>query len=233
MSALTIAAPPAPAVTRTSTTSRPGTSPTSRPGASPTSRPVARATAVASASDEDLLVAAADGDQRAFAALYDRTSSAVLGVCIRVVRDRTMAEEVLQEVMVEAWRKAARFDPERGSAMAWITTLAHRRAVDRVRSEQAHRDRHERVATTDHEPAFDVVADEVATRAEHRLVREALATLTERQREAVELAYFGGRTYRDVAEVLQIPEGTAKSRLRDGLERLRRTLEASALEGAL
>jgi len=194
---------------------------------------VSRASAVAAASDEALLVAAAACDQAAFAALYDRASSAVLGVCVRVVRDRTMAEEVLQEVMVEAWRKAARFDPDRGSARAWLTTLAHRRAVDRVRSEQAHRDRHERAATTEHQPAFDVVADEVTTRAEHRLVRDALDALTPRQREAVELAYFGGRTYRDVAEVLQIPEGTAKSRLRDGLERLRRTLETSALEGAL
>lgn len=207
--------------------------PTTRRTPTLAARPASRAAAVATASHEDLLVAAAGGDQAAFAALYDRASSAVLGVCVRVVRDRTMAEEVLQEVMVEAWRKAARFDPERGSALAWLTTLAHRRAVDRVRSEQAHRDRHERAATTEHQPAFDVVADEVATRAEHRLVREALDALTARQREAVELAYFGGRTYRDVAEVLQIPEGTAKSRLRDGLERLRRTLEASALEGAL
>lgn len=207
--------------------------PTTRRTPTLAARPASRAAAVASASDEELLVAAAGGDQAAFAALYDRASSAVLGVCVRVVRDRTMAEEVLQEVMVEAWRKAARFDPERGSALAWLTTLAHRRAVDRVRSEQAHRDRHERAATTEHQPAFDIVADEVATRAEHRLVREALDALTARQREAVELAYFGGRTYRDVAEVLQIPEGTAKSRLRDGLERLRRTLEASALEGAL
>lgn len=207
--------------------------PPTRRTSSLAARPASRAAAVASASDEELLVAAAGGDQAAFAALYDRASSAVLGVCVRVVRDRTMAEEVLQEVMVEAWRKAARFDPERGSALAWLTTLAHRRAVDRVRSEQAHRDRHERAATTEHQPAFDVVADEVATRAEHRLVRDALDALTARQREAVELAYFGGRTYRDVAEVLQIPEGTAKSRLRDGLERLRRTLEASALEGAL
>lgn len=207
--------------------------PTTRRTPTLAARPASRAAAVATASHEELLVAAAGGDQAAFAALYDRASSAVLGVCVRVVRDRTMAEEVLQEVMVEAWRKAARFDPERGSALAWLTTLAHRRAVDRVRSEQAHRDRHERAATTEHQPAFDVVADEVATRAEHRLVREALDALTARQREAVELAYFGGRTYRDVAEVLQIPEGTAKSRLRDGLERLRRTLEASALEGAL
>jgi len=179
----------------------------------------------ADATSEDLLVAVAGGDQAAFATLYDRVSPQVLGVALRVLRDRALAEEVTQEVMVEVWRKADRFDPDRGTASGWVTTLAHRRAVDRVRSEQASRDRDDRVSRRDEPRAFDSVADEVEISLDHWQVRKALSTLTDRQREAIELAYFGGHTYRDVAKVLGIPEGTAKSRLRDGLLRLRETLE--------
>ena len=179
----------------------------------------------ADATSEDLLVAVAGGDQAAFATLYDRVSPQVLGVALRVLRDRALAEEVTQEVMVEVWRKADRFDPDRGTASGWVTTLAHRRAVDRVRSEQASRDRDDRVSRRDEPRAFDSVADEVEISLDHWQVRKALSTLTDRQREAIELAYFGGHTYRDVAKVLAIPEGTAKSRLRDGLLRLREALE--------
>ncbi len=186
---------------------------------------VVRSAEAAAATDDELLVASATGDQTAFSELYDRIIPAVRGVARRVLRDPSLADEVAQEVMVEVWRKAARFDPERGSAPGWITTLAHRRAVDRVRSEQASRNRDERAGRRDTSRAFDEVADAVEVRLDHWQVRQALATLTERQREAVELAYFGGHTYRDVAEVLGIPEGTAKSRLRDGLARLRETLE--------
>lgn len=174
---------------------------------------------------EELLVTVAGGDSRAFGVLYDRVTPQVLGVALRVLRDRALSEEVTQEVMVEVWRKATRFDPDRGTASGWITTLAHRRAVDRVRSEQAARDRDDRVSRRDEPRAFDAVADEVQVRLDHGQVRRALAELTERQREAIELAYFGGHTYRDVARVLDIPEGTAKSRLRDGLLRLRHALE--------
>jgi RNA polymerase sigma-70 factor, ECF subfamily len=182
----------------------------------------------ATATDEDLLLRTGQGDRVAFAALYDRVASQVIGVATRVLRDRALAEEVAQEVLVEVWQKAARFDPERGSAAGWIVTFAHRRAVDRVRSEQAARNRHDRVAQRDHERSFDVVTDEVERRMEHWQVREAVARLTDRQREAVELAYFGGHTYREVAEVLGIPEGTAKSRLRDALARLKELLEELA-----
>jgi RNA polymerase sigma-70 factor, ECF subfamily len=174
---------------------------------------------------EELLVAVAAGDRHAFERLFDRVSPQVLGVALRVLRDRALAEEVTQEVLVEVWRKADRFDPARGTASGWITTLAHRRAVDRVRSEQASRDRDERVSRRDRAREVDVVADEVQVRLDHWQVRQALASLTERQREAIELAYFEGYTYRDVARVLDIPEGTAKSRLRDGLLRLRDALE--------
>jgi RNA polymerase sigma-70 factor, ECF subfamily len=185
----------------------------------------APAAPLAERTSEELLVAVAAGDRRAFELLFDRVSPQVLGVSLRVLRDRSLAEEVSQEVMVEVWRKAARFDPARGTASGWITTLAHRRAVDRVRSEQASRDRDERVSRRDRAREVDVVADEVEVRLDHWQVRQAMAALTDRQREAIELAYFEGYTYRDVARVLEIPEGTAKSRLRDGLLRLREALE--------
>lgn len=174
---------------------------------------------------DDLLVRVAAGDEQAFAALFDLVSAQVLGVALRVLRDRALAEEVSQEVLTEVWRKADRFDPDRGSAAGWIATLAHRRSVDRVRSEQAGRDRDDRVSRRDEPRAFDAVADAVEVRLDHWQVRQALTALTDRQREAIELAYFAGHTYRDVARVLDIPEGTAKSRLRDGLLRLRESLE--------
>ncbi len=190
-----------------------------------TTQPRLRLAPTVERTGEELLVAVGRGDRDAFAELYDRVAPQVLGVAVRVVRDRSLAEEVLQEVLVEVWRKAAHFDPTRGSARGWITTLAHRRAVDRVRSEQASRDRDDRVSRRDDGHAFDAVADEVQVRLDHWQVRQALAALTDRQREAVELAYFAGHTYRDVARILGIPEGTAKSRLRDGLLRLRTALE--------
>jgi RNA polymerase sigma-70 factor (ECF subfamily) len=177
------------------------------------------------ATSEDLLVAAAGGDERAFAVLAARIRPQALRVARGVVRDPSMSEEVAQEVLTEVWLKADRFDPARGSVTGWVATLTRRRAVDRVRSEQAGRNRDDRVARRSHVREIDVVADEVELRLEHWQVRRALTELSERQREAIELAYFAGHTYRDVARVLGIPEGTAKSRLRDGLLRLREALD--------
>jgi len=174
---------------------------------------------------EQLLVAASTGDEAAFAVLVERIRPQALRVARGVVRDPSIAEEVAQEVLTEVWLKADRFDPDRGTVTGWVATLARRRAVDRVRSEQAGRDRDDRVARRSQVREVDVVADEVELRLEHWQVRRALTTLSDRQREAIELAYFAGHTYRDVARVLGIPEGTAKSRLRDGLVRLREALD--------
>lgn len=197
--------------------------------AGPTSKiPSLALTDDGASSAEDLLVAAAGGDGPAFELLVRRVRSQVVRVAERVVRDPSIAEEVAQEVLTEVWRKADRFDPTKGSVSAWVSTLARRRAVDRVRSEQASRNRDDRIARRSRERDFDVVADEVEMRLEHWQVRRALAELSDRQREAIELAYFGGHTYRDVAQVLGIPEGTAKSRLRDGLLRLREVLDSLA-----
>ena len=138
-----------------------------------------------------------------------------------MIRDPAHSEEVTQEILVEVWRTATRFDPDRGSARTWILTMAHRRAIDRVRSEQSSRDRTERVGHRDRGLAFDEVAEAVEVSLEHEQVRQALGMLTDLQREAVELAYYQGYTYREVSELLDTPLGTIKTRMRDGLIRLR------------
>lgn len=168
-----------------------------------------------------LVARAARGDESAFADLYDLLAPLVYGVVARVVRDPSMAEEVTQEVFVELWRTAPRYDLERGSVRSWATTVAHRRAVDRVRSEQASRDRHDRDGRQTITPTHDPVTHEVESNIDRTRVRRALEALSSTQREAVELAYFGGHTYREVAVLLGVPEGTVKTRIRDGMIRLR------------
>jgi len=170
---------------------------------------------------DDLLTRVARGDGPAFELLYDRVANSVYGVIRRVLRDPAQSEEVTQEVLVEVWRFATRFDAERGSATTWIHTMAHRRAIDRVRSAQASHDRDERVARRDQVTAYDEVAERVEARLEQQQVRRCLEQLTDLQRESVTLAYYGGYTYREVAELLEVPLGTVKTRRRDGLIRLR------------
>ncbi|MCK1797250.1 sigma-70 family RNA polymerase sigma factor [Streptomyces sp. XM4193] len=170
---------------------------------------------------QELLNHVARGDADAFAAVYDRVSAPVFGLVRSVLRDPAQAEEVAQEVMVEVWRRAAHFQPDRGSAMGWIMTLAHRRAVDRVRSAQAATDREEKAALLERTPAFDEVTEQVEARLEAEQVRRCLRTLTELQNQSVTLAYYRGLTYREVSELLSVPLGTVKTRLRDGLIRLR------------
>lgn len=171
-----------------------------------------------------LLKRCARGDRDAFAELYDLTSRRVYGLVLRVVRDPAQAEEVAQEVYLELWRTASRYEPERGSAVAWLLTIAHRKAVDRVRSAEAASRRestyHQRNRSVDH----DTTAEAVHASLEARRVRAALADLTDVQREAVQLAYFGGYTHTEVAAMLDLPLGTAKTRIRDGLIRLRDTI---------
>lgn len=172
----------------------------------------------------ELLRASARGDERAFAELYDATSRRLYGLVVRVVRDPAQAEEVAQEAFLEIWRTSARFDPAKGSAMSWMMTIAHRKAVDRVRSAEAASRRDQTYDATTQERAYDITAEEVERSLEGQRVRNALESLTETQRGAVQLAYFGGYTHNEVAALLGIPLGTAKTRIRDGLIRLRDTL---------
>jgi RNA polymerase sigma-70 factor, ECF subfamily len=175
---------------------------------------------VASPPDIDnLMRRVAAGDRDAFTALYDAIAPRVYGLIRRVLRDPAIAEEVAQEALVEVWRAAARFDPSRGSAAGWIFTIAHRRAVDRVRAEQAAADRERRTATTS--VPFDDVIEEVTARLEQQEVRRCLRALTRLQRDAILLAYYGGLTYREVADRLGTALPTVKTRMRDGLIRLR------------
>ncbi|MFD3698866.1 ECF RNA polymerase sigma factor SigK [Streptomyces sp. NPDC058646] len=163
----------------------------------------------------------AHGDKQAFSALYDALAPTVFGIVIKVVRDRAQSEEVAQEVMIDLWRQAARYRPDAGSVTTWAATIAHRRAVDRVRSAQAAADREQAQAAREHRTAFDEVAEQVETRLESEQVRRCMRGLTELQRQAVTLAYYRGLTYREVAQALRTPLPTIKTRMRDGLIRLR------------
>lgn len=145
-----------------------------------------------------------------------------------MLRDHAQSEEVAQEVLVEVWRTAPRYRSDRGTAINWILTLAHRRAIDRVRSVEAAAARDSKAALLARTPEFDEVTEQVEARLEREQVRRCLRTLTEIQRQAVTLAYYRGLTYRQVAEALTLPLGTVKTRLRDGLIRLRDCLGVTA-----
>jgi RNA polymerase sigma-70 factor (ECF subfamily) len=168
---------------------------------------------------QDLLGAVSRGDERAYEVLYDQTSGWVLGIVLKVLRDPAQSEEVMQEVLLDIWRSAARFDPALGTGASWIMTLAHRRAVDRVRSERSHASRELRSATAVID--YDEVTEAVEATMDRERVQRCLAALTHLQRECVNLAYYGGYTYSEVAGLLDVPPGTVKTRMRDGLIRLR------------
>jgi RNA polymerase sigma-70 factor, ECF subfamily len=169
----------------------------------------------------DLLKRSGRGDEQAFARLYDATASRVYGLAVRVVRDPAQAEEVAQEALLEIWRTSSRFDPDRGSALSWMLTITHRRAVDRVRSAEAATRRDITYQHQNQSVDHDATAEAVQASLDAHRVRSAMAALTEVQREAVSLAYLGGYTHTEVATMLDLPVGTAKTRIRDGLIRLR------------
>lgn len=176
----------------------------------------------------ELLTRSSRGDSQAFAAFYDATSARAYGLAVRVVRDPAQAEEVAQEAYLEVWRTAARFRSEKGSAIGWLLTIVHRKAVDRVRSAEAAGRRDTSYQQHDHPVVHDTTAEAVEASMEARRVRSALGELTAVQREALELAYFGGYTHTEVARMLDLPVGTAKTRIRDGLIRLRDALGVTA-----
>lgn len=168
-----------------------------------------------------LLLRVADGDRSPFAAVYDALSARAFGLILRVLVDRAQSEEVLQEVFLEVWQSAARFTPNRGQGRSWVLTIAHRRAVDRVRSSQSSTDRDVRAGFRDMDVAYDDVSERVELKMEGRRVVDALATLPDAQKEALTLAYFGGYSQSEIATLVGAPLGTVKTRMRDGLSRLR------------
>jgi RNA polymerase sigma-70 factor (ECF subfamily) len=172
------------------------------------------------------LALVARGDHRAFERVYGELAGPVYGVVRQVLRDPAQSEEIAQEVLLEIWRTASRFDPARGSGAAWALTIAHRRAVDRVRSETASSRREQKVAL-DLAAAADDVAEVVAATLDQQRVRRCLGGLTELQRESVKLAYYGGYTYPQVATLLGVALGTVKTRIRDGLIRMRDCMEVT------
>jgi RNA polymerase sigma-70 factor (ECF subfamily) len=174
---------------------------------------------------DELLRRVGRGDEAAFAQLYDAVSARVYGLALRILRDPAMAEEAAQEALVQVWRTAARFDRAKGSGLSWVLTITHQRAVDRVRAEAASTARTLRVATAD--VPFDEVSEAVTASVEAQAVRRCLNTLTDLQRQAITLAYYGGHTYPQVAQLLDVPLPTVKTRLRDGLIRLRDCLGVS------
>ncbi|RZI84029.1 MAG: sigma-70 family RNA polymerase sigma factor [Microbacterium sp.] len=176
----------------------------------------------------ELILRVADGDDAAFGELYDLLSSRVFGLILRVIVDRAQSEEVLQEVFLEVWQSAQAFAPNRGQGRSWILTIAHRRAVDRVRSAQAAGDRDVRVGLRDLNTPAASVDEQVEMRIESRRVARALQALPEPQREALTLAYFGGYSQSEIAALTSTPLGTIKTRMRDGLSRLRTEMGVTA-----
>jgi RNA polymerase sigma-70 factor, ECF subfamily len=176
---------------------------------------------------EALLRDVGRGDSAAFAAVYDLTRSRVYGLVLRVLRDSGYSEETTQEIYLEVWRSASAYDPSKGSALAWLLTMAHRRAVDRVRSEEAGSKRENRYVASSADLAVDVVSESAIAGDERRRVTECLGGLTDTQRQCIQLAYYDGLTYSEVSHRLAVNLSTIKSRIRDALRGLRNCLDVS------
>lgn len=174
--------------------------------------------------DAELAARVASGDRDALAELFEDFGGAVKTIALRVLRDEALAEDVVQDTFVGFWKAPGKYDPERGALRSFLLTIAHRRAVDIVRSEEARSRRELQPPDPDH---FDLV-DEVLARDLSQEVRQALTTLADGERQAISMAYFGGLSYVEVAEVLGAPEGTVKSRIRSGMKKLASTLEGVA-----
>ena len=190
-------------------------------------RPAPNTVPRAGADLDELLTLVGRGDQVAFESVYDKVAAPVFGLVRRVLRDPAQSEEVAQEALLEVWRTAERFDPARGTAVSWVMTIAHRRAVDRVRAEAAATEREARAAAGAASVPADVVADTVESSLEAERVRRCLGGLSELQRQSITLAYYSGYTYPQVASSLGVALGTVKTRIRDGLKRLRDCLGVS------
>jgi len=174
-----------------------------------------------------LLASVASGDQTAFGELYDRMQPRVLGLAIRILRDVGHAEEVAQEVFLEVWQCASNYDGSKGSATGWILRKTHSRSVDRVRSAQARKVREARIGLRDlHEPSDDIT-ETISLRIDSKRVERALSALPEAQRQAVALAHLSGYSHSEVSEILKVPVGTVKTRIRAGIGRLRMELTAA------
>jgi len=178
-------------------------------------------TGIGPSTPQDLLERVATGEQAAFGELYDQLAPRVFGLVKRLLRDHAQSEEVTQEIFLEIWQTATRFDAKKGAAVSWILTMTHRRTVDRVRASQSSRDRDVRIGIRDQNPDYDHVSETIEARLEHERVEKAMSRLTQLQRQAVSLAYYGGYSHSEVATMLSVPVGTVKTRLRDGMIRLR------------
>jgi RNA polymerase sigma-70 factor (ECF subfamily) len=180
-----------------------------------------RETSLESLDTNSLLEKVAEGNKAAFSALYSKTSGKVHGLVVKILRDPAQSEEVTQEIFLEVWQIAAQYTPSKGSAVSWLMTIAHRRTVDRIRASEASRQRDTKIGIRDYVSTYDNVVDTVDMHVEHEKVQKAMNRLTDLQKQTVVLAYYGGYSYKEIAENLSVPVGTVKTRLRDGMIRLR------------